>query len=415
VAGHQEDITARICCLDLDSFFVSVERLLDPSLIGKPVVVGALPGNRGVVTACSYEVRRFGVHSGMPSAEAYRRAPHAVFLPGRFGVYSPYAKRVKTVVERFCPVVRTASIDEFYLDFHGCERLYHRPGDASGDATIERVIREMRVAIQDEVGLPASAGIGTTKAIAKMASGRAKPAGVLMVPHASELDFVAPLSVRRFPGIGPAAEARLNAAGIETLGQLLALPAGPKRARFQKVIASVLRGVYPEQQSQLAERDRPAFQEHDVHGNIAGSISNERTFSADVGDWRRVEAQLLGLSERACWRARKRDIRARTITLKLRYANFQTVDRGRTVAPTNREEHVYGTVLDLLRKNRHESRAVRLVGIRLSNFIGEDAQLSLPFGPEEQVLGGAVDAVREKFGYDAIRLGTAGGSSRWLA
>lgn len=415
-SDNTPSITARICCLDLDTFFVSVERLLDPSLVGKPVVVGATPGNRGVVTACSYEVREFGVRSGMSATMAHRLAPHAVFLPGHFRNYSTYAKRVKGIIERFSPVVRTASIDEFYLDFSGCERLYCRPEDSGSEATIERVVREMRQTIQDEVGLPASVGIATTKVIAKMASGLAKPAGVLMVAHGREFDFVAPLSVRKFPGIGPVAERRLNDAGIKTLGQLLSLADGPERRRFEDTITRVCRGVYPDRQTKLANRDRPAFREHDARGDAAGTISNERTFGRDVGDWRRVEEQLLSLSERVCWRARKRGVRARTVTLKLRYANFETKDRSHTGPPTHCETTVYQTILRLLHKNRVAKRAVRLVGVRLSNLVGDDPQLSLSLQSRSPTDGAQpIDAIREKFGYDAIRLGATKGSGRWLA
>src|SRR5688572_5132836 len=143
----------RICCLDLDTFFVSVERLLDPSLVGKPVVVGALPGHRGVVTSASYEVRALGVRSGMSVAEAYALAPSAVFVPPRHGVYGDYAARVRAIAEATTPVSQVASIDEMYLDYSGCERLYRRPGDADGDATIARVVRELTARIAERVGL----------------------------------------------------------------------------------------------------------------------------------------------------------------------------------------------------------------------------------------------------------------------
>ena len=196
----------RICCLDLDTFFVSVERLLDPALVGKPVVVGARPGQRGVVTACSYEVRAFGVKSGMAISEAVKLAPHAIFLPTRHGVYTPYAGRVREVLVRHTPSVQTASIDEFYLDFTGCERLYRAAGDGDGDATIERTVRAMCAQIRAEVGLPASAGIGVSRTIAKIASGAAKPAGVRMIRAGDERGFLSPLPVRKFPGIGPVTE-----------------------------------------------------------------------------------------------------------------------------------------------------------------------------------------------------------------
>jgi DNA polymerase IV len=147
----------RICCLDLDTFFVSVERLLDPRLVGRPVVVGGLPGQRGVVTAASYEVRAFGVRSGMSLTKAYELAPHAVYLPTRHGVYGEYATRVRQLAQASTPVSQVASIDEIFLDFSGCESLYRRPRDVDSDATIERVVRELTERIEDRVGLPSSA------------------------------------------------------------------------------------------------------------------------------------------------------------------------------------------------------------------------------------------------------------------
>ena len=156
----------RICCLDLDTFFVSVERLFDPALEGQPVIVGGRPGSRGVVTACSYEVRAFGVHSGMSLTEAGRRAPDAIFLPVRGEVYGEYSKKVREIVDRYSPVVQSAAIDEMFIDFTGCERLYPQPGDFGPTATILRTVREMRGAISDELGLPASVGIATSRSMA---------------------------------------------------------------------------------------------------------------------------------------------------------------------------------------------------------------------------------------------------------
>lgn len=405
----------RICCLDLDTFFVSVERLLDPSLEGRPVVVGARPGQRGVVTACSYEVRAFGVRSGMSSTEAQRLAPHAVFLPTRHDTYGPYAKRVKTVLDRFCPEVRTASIDEFFLDFGGCERLYRLPGDADGDATIERVVHAMRRAIRAEVGLPASAGIGASRPVAKIASGLAKPAGVVLVPRGQECEVLGPLPVRKYPGIGPKMEERLLAAGVETLGQLITLPPGELRSRFGGVAQRVRGGLEPTTPTRLG-RDRPAFLEHDREGGSVGSISNERTFHADVGDLDRVLVQLRALAERVCWRARKRGVRARTVTLKLRFSDFHTITRSLTGDPTNAEGVVQRTVRELYQRAQVRRLPVRLVGVQLSNLVADAPQLSLPLGPDERpVVGAALDAVRDRFGYDAIRLGSAGSRSRWLA
>jgi len=156
---------SRICCLDLDTFFVSVERVLDPSLKGQPVIVGGRPGERGVVTAASYEVRELGVRSGLSLTEAARLAPHAVYLPGRHSTYGEYARSVREVVARFCPEIRIASIDEMFLDFRGCERLLSRPGDVDADATIERTIWSIVHTLDAELGLPASVGIATSRRV----------------------------------------------------------------------------------------------------------------------------------------------------------------------------------------------------------------------------------------------------------
>ena len=405
----------RICCLDLDTFFVSVERLLDRSLEGKPVVVGASPGRRGVVTACSYEVRALGVRSGMPIAEAVRLAPDAIYLPTRHGTYAPYAARVRDVLVRHTPSVQTASIDEFYLDFTGCERLHHAAGDADGDATIERTVRAICARIRVEVGLPASAGIGGSRAIAKIASGVAKPAGVRMVRAGDERAFLAPLPVRKFPGIGPVMEQRLVARGVTTLGALVALPPGPVKARFGG-LADLVGATMAGEVGSLLGRDRPAFLEHDPEGAAGGSISNERTFAHDVGDRAAVERQLLALVERVCWRARTRGLRARTVTLKLRWADFATISRARTIPATHHDAEVWRCIDELQRTARATRPAlrVRLVGGQLSGRV-IDRQLVLPLEPSTRVpVDAALDRVRDRYGFDAIRLGSAEGRSHWL-
>ena len=412
---------SRICCLDLDCFFVSVERLLDPDLVGKPVIVGAAEGSRGVVTACSYEVRPLGVRSGMPMVEARRLAPNAIYLPTQHRLYGPYATRVREVLLRYTPAVQTASIDEFFLAFSGCERLWRLPSDADDDQTIERIVREMRLAIQADVGLPSSAGIGTTRAIAKIASGVAKPAGVRMVPSGQEPVFVAPLGVRRFPGIGPVAGHTLQQLGIETLGQLLALPPGRDQACVRGLASMVRKAIHPRRTDALG-RDRPAFREHDPEGLVRGTISNERTFGEDVTDPHHIERQLRALAERVCWRARKRDVQARTVTLKFRYADFETLTRARSGVPTHDERHVQRTVMQLFHDNRGRRTPIRLLGVALSNLVPTSGQLPLPFDLDREAArpaaGAAVDAVRERFGYDAIRLGVTtarAGRSCWVA
>lgn len=397
---------ARICCLDLDTFFVSVERILDPSLVGKPVVVGGPRRSRGVVTAASYEVRRFGVRSGMSLTEADRLAPHdAIFVSGAHGVYGEYAERVRDIASSYTPESRVASIDEMYLDFQGCERLYYRRGDANGDATIERVVREITARIDRELQLPASCGIASCKAVAKVASGVAKPAGIKLVPAGAEAAFLGPLPVRKLPGIGPVAEAKLHALGVFTLGELAICSAKTLYRVFgawAPIIQCHARGVG---RAELG-RERPHFREHDPAGEAVGSISNERTFKEDVRNRHDIEGRLCALSERVCWRARKRGIEARTVTLKLRYADFQTLTRSRTIAPTCSEHEVYPVVLGLYGAARTRRTAIRLLGIKLSNLCLHGAQLEL--FERREPLYDAVDGIRERFGFDAV--GRAAGS-----
>ena len=401
----------RICCLDLDTFFVSVERVLDPSLEGKPVVVGGRPGSRGVVTAASYEVRRLGVKSGMSLIEAGKLAPKAVYLPTRGELYGTYAERVREIARRFAPVVVVASIDEMFLDLSGCERLYGRSGDESDDVAIERAVLKLAGAIDEELGLPASAGLATSKVMAKIASSLAKPRGVMLVPSGVEGAVLAPLPVRSFPGIGPVAETKLHAAGYETLGAIAAAPIAALRAIFGAWAPSILRGVQGLGSGALG-RERPAFAEHDPEGETAGSISNERTFREDVSDPASIESVLCGLCERVCWRARKRQIKARTVTLKLRYADFHTLTRSRTLSPTSSELELYPVVKDMLALARTRPLAVRLIGLQLSH-LGVFEQLSL-FDQHEKV-SAVVDGIRERFGFSMVTLATQlGGEGKTL-
>jgi DNA polymerase IV len=391
----------RICCLDLDTFFVSVERLLDPRLIGKPVVVGGLPGQRGVVTAASYEVRAFGVRSGMSLTRAFELAPKAIFLPTRHGIYGDYATRVRQIAENYTPDTQVASIDEMFLDFSGCESMYRLHGDAGADATIERVVRKLTGEIQDRVGLPASAGIATSKSVAKVASGLAKPRGVLLVPAGRETEVLGPLPVRKFPGIGPVAEQKLLALGLTTLAEVAAAPPAVLRRVFGAWAESIQRGCRGRGSHELG-RERPAFQEFDPTGCALGSISNERTFREDVRDPASIDAMLCSLCERVCWRARKRGIKARTVTLKLRYADFQTLSRSRTISPTFSELELYPVVRDLFVRARKRRLAIRLLGIALSNLGPYDEQLLLFDDGTE--FHRVVDDVRKRYGYDALRI-----------
>jgi DNA polymerase-4 len=395
----------RICCLDLDTFFVSVERLLDPRLVGEPVVIGGLPGQRGVVTAASYEVRTLGVRSGMSLRKAFELAPKAIYLPTRHGVYGEYAARVRSIAENYTPLSIVASIDEMFLDFSGCEELYRAPVDASADATIERVVRVLTDEIQAQLGLPSSAGIATSRAVAKVASGIAKPRGVRFVPAGTEAEFLGPLPVRKFPGIGPVAERELNGLGLYSLADVMAAPLGVLRPIFGMRAELIVRACGGQGAHELG-RERPAFQEHDPAGSDVGTISNERTFREDVRDPACIDSMLCSLCERVCWRARKRGVRARTVTLKLRYADFQTLVRSRTITPTCSELELYPVIRELFARARTRRRtAIRLLGICLSQLRPLEQQLRL--FDRESPIHRAVDGIRERYGYEALRIAAA--------
>lgn len=395
----------RICCLDLDTFFVSVERVLDPSLNGKPVSVGGLPGQRGVVTAASYEVRALGVRSGMSLQRAVELAPHAIYLPTRHTVYGEYAERALRIAQSYTPVSQVASIDELFLDFSGCERLYFEPGDASPDGTIERTVRRLTDEIARRVGLPSSAGIATSRSVAKVASGAAKPRGVVLVPHGGELDFLGPLPVRKFPGIGPVAEQKLQEMGLRTLADLVAAPLAALR-RVLGAWAEPLQRACRGQGGHELGRERPAFQEYDPEGVTLGTLSNERTFREDVRDPTTIDALLCSLCERVCWRARKRGVNARTVTLKLRYADFQTLQRSRTITATSSEFELYPVVREIFRRARTRRTAIRLLGIRLSKLepVGEQLRLFDRGDPLHRTM----DSIRERYGFSALRNGLSG-------
>ena len=394
----------RLCCLDLDTFFVSVERLLDPRLLGKPVVVGGLPGQRGVVTSASYEVRALGVRSGMSLKHAFELAPKAVYLPTRHGLYGDYAARVRRIAENYTPVSQVASIDEMFLDFSGCESLYFAPGDAGPDFTIERTVRRLTDEIEDRIGLPSSAGIATSRSVAKVASGLAKPRGVLLVPAGAEPAFLGPLPVRKLPGIGPVAEQKLHALGLSTLADVAKAPLPALRRIFGAWTKSIQQSCRGEGAHELG-RERPAFQEHDPAGSAVGTISNERTFREDVRDPASIESMLCSLCERVCWRTRKRGMKARTVSLKLRYADFQTLQRSRTITPTCSELELYPVIRDLFDSARKRRTPIRLLGICLSNLRPYDEQLCL-FDRDEP-LHRAVDGIRKRYGYDALRIALA--------
>jgi DNA polymerase-4 len=382
-----------IAHLDMDAFFVSVERLLDPSLAGKPVVVGGDPDGRGVVASASYEARRHGIRSAMPSRQARQLCPEVIFLRGHHHLYSEYHRKIRAVLERSIPVIEAASIDEFYLDLSGCT-LLHGP--------VLPLLRKIGEEIGGELGLPSSSGLAGNKLVAKIASGMAKPQGILWVPQGTEADFLAPLPVRILPGVGPVTERKLQSLGIRRVGHLASFP--------ERVLEGAL-GKWGQDLFRKARglSDSPVSEEGDRK-----SVGHEVTFREDSADPAFLEAVLCRLVEKAAWRLRKGGFWAGGLTLKVRYADFRTITRSRTVVPTNRDGELFRAARELLGETVSRRVRVRLVGVSLERLRGGQEQLDL-FCPERERrksrLFPAVDRLRKKFGFDVLTL-AAGAKER---
>lgn len=373
---------------DLDAFFVAVERVLDPSLIGKPVIVGGL-GNRGVVSTASYEARKFGVHSAQPMAIARRRCPQAIYLPGNREKYSEFSRRFFDILDQYSPAVAGVSIDEAYLDMTGSDRLFGPP---------VQVAEDIRRRTREETGITVSIGIGPNRLVAKMASEEAKPDGVFEVNLAEVEAFMASKPVRALPGIGPKSAEALATLHIETLGQLAAHPTGPIRRALGPNTAGWLqlraRGI---DNSPVALRER------------AKSISAETTFSEDMAARDEMADVLQRLSERVGRRLRRAGMHARNVGLKLRYPDFSTVTRQTTLQQAADGDDVITAAAQMLLKKAMSERsgAVRLLGVSVSGLGEPAAQLSLlDNAPQrDSAISSAVDRARERFGEDAVKRG----------
>jgi len=378
--------------VDMDAFFVSVEELFDPSLKGKPVVVGGQRDQRGVVSAASYAARKFGVHSAMPLRTAARLCPHAIFVDGHPNRYRDCSKQVHAVLKTFSPLVDMASIDEAYLDMTGTERL-HGPPLAAAHALHEKMKRETK--------LNCSVGIATSRLVAKISSDQAKPNGVLWVVPGHEPSYLAPLDIRKVPGVGKATEKALNACGIRRVGDLAALDQAFLEQRFGKwglALAGKSRGL-----------DAGGWYTAAV-GEETGpkSISHEHTFNVDTADDAALEATLARLSEMVGRRLREQSLYARTVQLKLRYSDFSTITRAHSLDhATQLDTDIFEQARSLFRENRKPGSTIRLLGVHVSSFDTNDGQLDLLEGERaarwRKALN-AVDKLRDKFGDDSVSL-----------
>ncbi len=392
-AVHQPVFTRTIFHVDMDAFFVSVEELFDPSLKGKAVVVGGQRGERGVVSAASYEARKFGVHSAMPLRTAAKMCPHAIFVNGHPERYRECSEQVYNVLGTFSPQVEMASIDEAYLDMTGTERL-HGPPLKAAHALHQR--------IKDATRLNCSVGIGTSRLIAKISSAQANPNGVLWIVPGEEARFLAPLDVREIPGVGKVMETHLHALGIKKVGDLGKLEEGELEDRFGKwglALAGKARG-----------EDAGGWFDAEVGAETdAKSISHEHTYYEDTADVAQIEATLMRLSEMVGRRLREANFHARTIQLKLRYKDFTTITRAHTLpAPTQLDTEIFEQIRALFRKNWKKGMQVRLLGVQTSSFTtAVPDQINLIDGTRKQRWKDALtaaDRLRDKFGESSVGL-----------
>ncbi|PID62393.1 MAG: DNA polymerase IV [Ignavibacteriae bacterium] len=373
--------------LDLDSFFVSVERILNPKLEGKPVIVGADPKKgRGVVATCSYEARKYGLHSAMPIARAYKLCPQGIYVHGRHREYSKYSKAVRTILEQYAPIIEQASIDEFYMDFSGTKKLY---------ASMYLLGLNLQSEIYEKLHLPCSIGIGSNKTIAKICSDYAKPKGVTYVINGMEKEFLAPLPVETIPGVGKATLRKLNANGIFKIGHLADLS--------ESFLISLL-GKYG---TSLWKKANGMGKTSISINRQRKSISKERTYLEDESDRKIIEGTIFQLTGKVCQSLRNKKWLASTIGIKLRYSNFTTLTRAITIKPTDDDKIVFNKTKKLFYKADNKKMSIRLVGIYLTNFDKTANQVEL-FEDENKrrkEMFNAVTKIRDKYGYSSIQFG----------
>ena len=373
----------RFLHIDMDAFFVEVERRRDSSLVGKPVIVGGL-GRRGVVASASYEARARGVHSAMPIGEARRLCPHARFIPPSHTDYGAVSREVFAVFRAFTPLVEGLSVDEAFLDISGLRLHYETPAAAGS---------ELRKRIRTELGLPASVGISAVKFISKLASDDAKPDGMLVVPVGGELDFLHPMPVRRLWGVGEATRVSLEALGVATIGDLAGVPEAMLIKRLGPSLAQHL--------TQLAAAIDPREVEPD---SATKSISVEETYSEDLESDDLVENALLRLCDRLASRLHRAGYSGRVVTLKVRFGDFETLTRSETVVgEISGAAAVWDEAHRLISRIERAGRGVRLLGIGASGLVDEadPRQLSLDERPRDTAAE-VVEEVRDRFGDDAV-------------
>ena len=377
---------------DLDAFYASVEELADPSLVGKPVIVGGL-GARGVVAAASYEARRFGVRSAMPMAQARRACPHGVFLAPRFDAYQAASTQVMEIFRSYTPLVEPLALDEAFLDVRGARRRVGTGAEIAGD---------LRARVRAETGLTVSVGVASTKFVAKLASDLAKPDGLLVIAPGTELQFLHPLPVEHLWGVGPATSAVLHRLGLRTVGDL---------AQFgEDALVAALGDAHGRHLHALAHNDDPRAVEPE---RVLKSVGHEETFPVDHADRDVLTREVVRLADRTAARLRANGLRGRTVQLKVRFADFRTITRSRTLATATDLAADIGTTARALLDAVDVAEGVRLLGVSVQQLAGEgdDEQQALPLGLDAETTPGderraalerSIDGVRSRYGDGSV-------------
>jgi DNA polymerase IV len=368
-----------IAHFDLDSFFVSVEIINDPSLKGKPVLVGGY--ERGVVAACSYEARKFGIHSAMPMKKALQLCPHAIVTSSSRGDYSKYSRWVTEIIASKVPLFEKASIDEFYIDLTGMDKFFGA----------SKYAKELRGLITKETGLPISCGLSSARFISKMATNEAKPNGFLEIPHGKEKDFLWPLGIEKINGVGKQTEQQLKNFGIYTIEDIAKTPVE---------LMERYAGKWGESLWQKAQGIGSAEITTDWEQK---SMSHENTFDKDYTDIEFLHSELVRLTEKTAYSLREDEKLTGCVTVKIRYSDFETTSRQETVDYTALDDILIAKVKDLFNKSYQKGRPVRLLGVRFSQFIPFTMQMSLFDNNVEKLnLYKAVDEIKNQFGSKAI-------------
>ena len=374
-----------IAHFDLDAFFVSVELLKAPHLKGKPIIVGG-DGQRGIVAACSYEARKFGIQSAMPALTAKRLCPHAVFLKGSHKEYSHYSRIVTQIIADSVPQYEKASIDEFYIDLTGMDKFFG----------VSQYTRELREKIMRETGLPISYGLSSSKLVSKMATNEAKPNGYLEVPAGKETAFLWPMTVDKIPGVGKQTQEQLHFLGLNTIEQIAKTPVEQLEYHFGKWGARLWEKAH-------GIDDNPVEQYSEQK-----SLSHETTFNEDSNDTTFLHSELVKLTEETAYDLREEERLTGCVTVKVRYADFTTVSKQEVIDYTALDNVLLAKVKDLFGKLYRKGEKVRLLGVRFSHLIPMTVQMSLFDDTEEKLeLFKTVDQIKNLFGSGAVMKATS--------